>query len=202
MTASALPCESLIISSFLSYVSIFRSQNKNTVKVHRVFPSRCLILVSAPRVPNSLVYCKRSVQKSLSRFMHVGIYPTRNFRYLRTCQGYGCQVVWAICLLRCFSTNQNSHSPCQTRGRPQTFYFRYFTLSTSCVFIKQSLLRLCDTHLFLQENDSTIYPEVTQQICRVIPFTILYENLILLIQPTCGGYRYGYSYHPMGLRAD
>ena len=66
--------------------------------MHRVFPSRCFFPVSAPGVPNSLVYCKRTVWKSLSRYMHVGTYPTRNFSYLRTSQGYGCQVVWAICL--------------------------------------------------------------------------------------------------------
>ena len=96
-TASNNPGELSSKAPFYSTFLHLSDQRKNTVKVHRVFPSRCFFPVSAPGVPNSLGYYKRTVWKSLSRFMHVGTYPTRNFRYLRTCQGYGCLVVCAIC---------------------------------------------------------------------------------------------------------
>ena len=107
------------------------SQSKNTVKVHRVFPSRCFYSCICTGVPNSIVYCKRTVWKSLSRYMHVGTYPTRNFSYLRTSQGYGCLVVWAICL---FLEYKNSHSPYQTRGRHQTLYFRFYVSNVLCFY--------------------------------------------------------------------
>ena len=137
-----LPSSNFLLSAFYPTYIQFSSQNKNTVKVHRVFPSHCFYLVSATKITNSLVYCKRTVWKSLSRFMHVGTYPTRNFSYLRTCQGYGCLVVWAISLYLLILLRKHSPSPYQTRGRPQTFYFLFYKFATSCVFIKQSPPRL------------------------------------------------------------
>lgn len=113
--------------------------------MHRVFHVPLFHSRICTRDTNSLVYCERTVWKSLSRYMHVGTYPTRDFSYLRTCQGYGCLVVWAISSFpgdrRVNLYSKKSHSPYQTRGRPQTLFFR-FSFATSCVFSKQSPPRL------------------------------------------------------------
>ena len=129
----------MIIGCFYSAYISFSNQSKNTVKVHRVFPSRCLFPVSAPGVPNSLVYCKRTVWKSLSRYMHVGTYPTRNFSYLRTSQGYGCQVIWAI---SSFPFYRKIPFALSNLWQASDIRFPFARLQRHCVFIKQSPPRL------------------------------------------------------------
>ena len=111
--------------------------------------------------------------------MHVGTYPTRNFSYLRTSQGYGCQVVWAIGLFPFTKTPLHLIKP--VAG------FRHY-FSDLHVIQRPVFLLNSRSHIFsatrigvFQHFYCTVYPEVTQQFCLVKPFTIVYENLTLLM---------------------
>jgi len=95
-------CQFFLITIVIIYKAPFyspfmssRTQCKNTVKVHRVFPSHCFSPVSAQGSQIRSFTVRDSVEV-IKPFMHVGTYPTRNFATLEPSR-LRLPVVWAIC---------------------------------------------------------------------------------------------------------
>lgn len=110
-------------------------------------------------------------------FMHVGTYPTRNFATLEPSR-LRLPVVWAIGLFPFKKTPLHLIKP--VAG------FRHY-FSDLHVIQRPVFLLNSRSHIFsatrigvFQHFYCTVYPEVTQQFC-LVPFTIVYENLTLLM---------------------
>jgi len=97
-TASKISSEILSKAPFYPTFLHLSNQNKNTVKVHRVFPSHCLFPVSAQGSQIHSFIVRDSVEV-VKPFMHVGTYPTRDFATLEPSR-LRLPVVWAIDLFR------------------------------------------------------------------------------------------------------
>ncbi len=113
-------------------------------------------------------------------FMHVGTYPTRNFATLEPSR-LRLPVVWAIGLFPFTKTPLHLIKPVAGFRH----YFSVLHVIQRPVFLLNSrshifsATRLTSYRLVGAVN-STVYPEVTQLFC-LVPFTIVYENLTLLM---------------------
>jgi len=161
----------------------WKKLEKDTVKVHGVFPSSFSYSASSRKVQFHWVF-RRDSGEVVTPFVHVGTYPTRNFATLGP-SGLQPPLTGVYKRGLSFAVEKAHLFPLPAPGRSQSQYI-IWNLADSCVFSKQSLPPIQCRHPQIteviavfpslpretfkplkEEGNGILSPEVTELFCRV-----------------------------------